>query len=286
MPQPAEVERLSADLEAAYRRAWERIQVRQEQIASDPARWRERRRLAALLAEVEDQMGRLDVLSAKWFVHRFPAAYGQGAAAAAATLAAEFTWERADRFAVRAAAEASFADLLQATRHVRRTTKQLLRVLAKEATLGKLIEGRTATDAARDFRRQVERRGIHAVRYADGSRHGLAEYAEVVLRTTTANAYNAGTLNQCRKLGTGYVEVFDGADCGWTSHGDSDLANGTIRTVEEAAAHSIAHPRCRRSFGPRPDVADEKGRRRAAPTTTAGQRADQASSERASAGRR
>ncbi|MFJ3248478.1 hypothetical protein [Streptomyces sp. NPDC086782] len=72
----------------------------------------------------------------------------------------------------------------------------------------------------------------------------------------SAVAYNAGTLNRCRELGVRFMEVFDGSGCGWTSHSDIDKANGTIRTVEEAAGWPISHPRCLRAFGPRPDLTD------------------------------
>ncbi|MFF3565364.1 hypothetical protein ACFYXS_35500 [Streptomyces sp. NPDC002574] len=72
-------------------------------------------------------------------------------------------------------------------------------------------------------------------------------------------AYNAGTLNRAREAGVLHMEVFDGADCGWTSHQDPDKATGTLRTVEEAAAWPISHPRCGRALGPlpRPDVTVE-----------------------------
>ncbi|MFI8930585.1 hypothetical protein ACIG3E_23260 [Streptomyces sp. NPDC053474] len=73
--------------------------------------------------------------------------------------------------------------------------------------------------------------------------------------TKSAVAYNAGTLNRARQAGVRQVEVFDGGDCGWTSHQDPDKATGTLRSVEEAAERPISHPRCHRSFGPRPDVA-------------------------------
>lgn len=67
-------------------------------------------------------------------------------------------------------------------------------------------------------------------------------------------AYNAGVLNRAQEVGVRYMEVFDGADCVWSSHKDTDKLNGTLRTVEEAATWPISHPRCRRAFGARPDV--------------------------------
>lgn len=50
--------------------------------------------------------------------------------------------------------------------------------------------------------------------------------------------------------------VYDGYDCGWTSHPDPDKATRTLRTVEEAAERPISHPRCARTFGLRPDALD------------------------------
>ena len=65
---------------------------------------------------------------------------------------------------------------------------------------------------------------------------------------------NAGTLNRAHEAGGRFVEVFDGAGCGWTSHQDPDKASGTVWTLGDAAAWPISHPRCRRAFGPSPDL--------------------------------
>ncbi|MFJ4676923.1 hypothetical protein [Kitasatospora sp. NPDC088783] len=67
-------------------------------------------------------------------------------------------------------------------------------------------------------------------------------------------AYNAGTLTVAREQGVHHVEVFDGSDCGWTSHPDPDKTTRTLRHVEDAAQWPIAHPRCTRAFGLRPDA--------------------------------
>jgi hypothetical protein len=79
-------------------------------------------------------------------------------------------------------------------------------------------------------------------------------WAESATLAKSAVAYNAGTLNWVREAGVRHVEVFDGFDCGWTTHRDVDKANRTVRTVEEAAEQPISHPRCQRAFGPRPDL--------------------------------
>jgi hypothetical protein len=44
------------------------------------------------------------------------------------------------------------------------------------------------------------------------------------------------------------------ANCGWTSHDDSDIADRTLRTVQDALAHPTAHPHCIREFLPRMDL--------------------------------
>lgn len=54
------------------------------------------------------------------------------------------------------------------------------------------------------------------------------------------------------------MQVFDGAGCRWATHQDLDKAAGTLRTVEEAAASPIFHPRCGWAFGPRPDATAEE----------------------------
>ncbi|MEU6346816.1 hypothetical protein ABZ883_38380 [Streptomyces sp. NPDC046977] len=93
--------------------------------------------------------------------------------------------------------------------------------------------------------------------YRNGARMPMQAWAEAATLAKSAVAYNAGTLHRAREAGVRWMVVFDGAGCGWTSHKDADKATGTVRTVEEAAACPISHPRCTRAFGPRPDHAAE-----------------------------
>jgi hypothetical protein len=90
--------------------------------------------------------------------------------------------------------------------------------------------------------------------YRNGARVPIRAWAEAATLAKSAVAYNAGTLNRTAEAGVRHVQVFDGFDCGWLAHTDLDKANGTIRTVEEAAQAPISHPRCSRAFGPRPDL--------------------------------
>jgi hypothetical protein len=75
--------------------------------------------------------------------------------------------------------------------------------------------------------------------------------AALIAVTETATAYNLAGLTAYTDSGiVKVVEVFDGEGCGWLNHDDSDKANGTLRSVDEAVEHPIAHPRCQRAFGP------------------------------------
>ncbi|MFF3358065.1 hypothetical protein ACFYWN_36870 [Streptomyces sp. NPDC002917] len=60
-------------------------------------------------------------------------------------------------------------------------------------------------------------------------------WAELATLAKSAVAYNSGTLNRAREAGVQWMQVFDGAGCGWTGHQDPDKAAGTLRTVEDAA---------------------------------------------------
>lgn len=280
MPQPAAVEALSEDLRRTYRAVWEEIAGEQASIVDDPARWRRRARLTEMQRSVEASMAAVDRDARAWLQQDFPEAYRMGAGAAADELGEAATWTAIDRRAVSALAADTFDDLLSATQHVRRTTKLLVRELARSESLRQLAAGRTGRQAAAELRRLLNDRGIFAVTYRDGSRHGLAEYSDIVLRAKTGEAYNVGTLNFSRANGVGFMEIFDGADCGWIGHDDGDKANGTVRSIAECMTATLSHPRCQRSMSPRPDIASAEGARKAAPSTTVEQRADQAASER------
>lgn len=75
--------------------------------------------------------------------------------------------------------------------------------------------------------------------------------ATTIALTETATVYNQAALGGYAASGlVETVTVYDGADCGWTSHDDPDLAAGSTRTLDEAEAYATAHPRCQRAFGP------------------------------------
>lgn len=252
MPQPPGVTAIADPLIEAYRSAWEKVMAEQERILDDPRQWRRSRRLTEMSRTIGRVMDDVDGEMSIWLSRQYPRAYGVGLVDGAAAAGTSPVWSTIHQEAVEQLAYGVYEDLLAATTHVKDTTKDLIRLLAREAGTGSLIAGETAQGAGRGLAKKLAENGIAAVIYKDGSRHGLADYADMNLRTTTALGYNNGTLNAAPQVAL--WEVFDGPGCGWTTHTDGDQALGKIVTRDEALAFPISHPRCRRAFGPRPDL--------------------------------
>lgn len=167
---------------------------------------------------------------------------------------ASFIWAAIHTDAVALLADGLMNELLASSRYTRRGLVSVIRLVATDEALHAAIAGESAARTGRSMQQLLANRGVLTLRYNDGSIHTMREYAQMAIRTTTAKAYNFGTLNSSASEGVLYWEVFDGPKCGWTFHDDPEPANGKIVTIDEAGQWAIGHPNCRRSFGPRPDV--------------------------------
>ena len=67
---------------------------------------------------------------------------------------------------------------------------------------------------------------------------------KMIARTELALIDQEAATDRYREAGIKAVEVFDGPGCGWTSHDDGDVANGSIRTINQAEAQPLSHPNC------------------------------------------
>ena len=270
MSQPGEIENLTRALRRDLERAWDLIVAEQAAITASwptiPAAVREHR-LALFQVQVLTLMDEVDAQAASTVTRAMTTAYETGAWVTAISGLAEPTFTGISSAAITGLAQTTMDDLLTATTGVRETTKALIRELTRDQVINVLYTGVTPTDAARDLRRLLEKHQIHAVTYADGKRVGLAQYSEMVLRTKTAEAYQAGGLDQGEALGWDWWEIMDGPGCGLTSHDDLRKANGMIVDLETARAHPLAHPQCRRSSTPRPDIASAREAAVALPTS-------------------
>jgi hypothetical protein len=285
VPQPPELDQLVQQLVDLFRAAEANLTAEARAILNDPTRFRRRARLRELQASVDDALAGLQNDARAWLEGNYPRVYQLGGEQGAGSIGQQFAWTQFHQDAVVHLAGDTFADVLAATESVSAETKAWVREAARAETAGALTQGRTAVQAGRNLRVAgvLADSPVTTIRYANGALHSMADYSDMLMRTKTAQAYNAGTLNFLGKAGVGYVEVLDGTGCGWTSHDSGDAANGTVRTVEEAAMHPLSHPRCKRSFAGRVDVKTAEQAASAGSLRTDAQIADQAATDQAQA---
>lgn len=78
-----------------------------------------------------------------------------------------------------------------------------------------------------------------------------------IARTETAHAYNWAATAGYRDSGiVSDVICLDSPDCGWDGHDDPELADGTVRSLDEAESYPTSHPNCVRAFAPNVDTGD------------------------------
>jgi hypothetical protein len=254
MAQPPEVDAISEELARAYREVQANQISELERIAGDPNQARYRARLTEQSRAVSQALDETDLQARRWSATRLPEAYQLGAKSAAAATRAPFAWSQIHVEAVAEIATTTYSDLLKATRFVRRDVKRFVREAVRERTNASVIGGRTSTQAGRDLAKLLEDRGVKAIRYSNGALHTLRDYSDTVLRTSTAMAHNLAVINHSTASGVRYFAISDGLDCGWSAHNDSDLAAGSVRTLEEVSSYPISHPRCARTISPLPLV--------------------------------
>ncbi|MEV7279744.1 hypothetical protein [Streptomyces sp. NPDC093111] len=259
---PGDPDEIARRVAAVLDDAWQRLADKQRAVLTQLADNPRAGRSAAILEEfkkaIVDFRRRVDEEARQFVQRQLPHLYEEGARAAAKALGAAFTWTLFHRDALQALASDSYADFLRRSQEADRMAVQFYRAVREAARreVPLLAAGNvTAKQAAYNLARRLaaEHKLTHVV-YRNGARVPVRAWAEAATLTKSAVAYNAGTLNRSREAGVTMVEVFDGLDCGWTSHQDPDKAARTLRTVEEAAEWPISHPRCRRGFGPRPDA--------------------------------
>lgn len=267
MPQPAYLDELMEPLLEAYRSSWLKVLAEQRNLELDPLKYRRRARLAEMRRSIESEMRLLDEQADDWIRNQLPKAFLSGAVGR--LVDDDGSFNQINRAALQKLTTELYDELLAATSHVNDTTKRLVRKVGRDAALQKAIQGKTASQAAKEMQRILEDSGIHAVKYANGAKHGLAEYSQMAIRTTTAKAYNGGTLAGHDDVK--FFEIFDGPNCGLSAHDDPRMALGMIVDRSTAESYLISHPNCRRSFGPRPDIETAKQAEEASSSVTPSQ---------------
>src|SRR5260221_7648628 len=120
-----------------------------------------------------------------------------------------------------------------------------MRQIAKETTDLHVRRGMSIPESASLVQNRLESIGLKAFKDVSGREWSLESYSEMLMRTRTAQAFNAGTVIKSTEEGANAFEVFDGT-------GDAECAdaNGMIVSSEWAMENPIAHPQCVRAFGP------------------------------------
>ena len=275
---------LAARLGASLGKAWTDVQARYDSVLASANLIRKQEtlaQLAELLAEVERFQAVVGATAARLAGVDIPVQYAVGAQLAD-RFGSPFRWTAIHEEAAGLLGADSYNDLLRNSEEAGRTSQAFarqVRAVARERGAFTATGRYTSTQVGAQLADRLRATGLSVVTYANGAQVPMGAYSEMMVLTKSAVAANAGSVNRYAELGIGWVEIMDGSACGWTSHDDVDKANGSIRTLEDAANHPIAHPRCRRALGARPDVTSAKEAAAARASTTAEQRADQAASE-------
>lgn len=181
------------------------------------------------------------------------------------------------REAVEMLAVDTFDDLTAANRFMETQAKRVLREAAKAQTTLGAITGSSVDRDARALVRRLTDRGVTSFVDAAGKNWRLSRYAEMVIRTKSAHAYNTGTVLRVEETGTTALEIVDGER---SQHEECLAFNRKTCSPAWALANPIQHPNCVRGFNPLPlhdggvDLGGDLGTARAAVQREARRRRD------------
>jgi hypothetical protein len=240
------------------RSAWAILTRAQKELLSRLARIRPgatvRSRVRAAVAQFNQSLAdfnrQIGAFTERWAAVDLPLVYREGALTMldnAHRPGVRFSWTLRHQQQVTALSAQYYTDLTFRIQQALRRARAFLRA-AQDAA-----QGTTTRFNSAQLRRDHP---LDTVVYANNARHPVDSWASAAITwqaVTTANT--AACRTALDDLGVSYVEVRDGADCGWLEHRDPDRANRTLRTVQDALAHPAAHAHCRREFLPRLDLA-------------------------------
>lgn len=212
------IDDLLREILAAYASAGAAIDAELRDVVDEPRLSRRRARLKSLAAEIEGLRSDPDNRVTDWTDNDLRTIYGLGGDTAAADIGVTFAWSQIHTAPVAEIAKDTLTPMLAATQHMSEDVKRLVRASSQEAALNKLLLGQTAVEAGKGLASELVKNSIAAVVYRDGSRHGIKEYSDVVMRSITAVAYNRGTVEQGEESGAKYGIIHDGPECCLYSH--------------------------------------------------------------------
>lgn len=247
-------------------RQWQRLATAQDRLLRTLERLRPGRgattRIRSIVNEFNREVGEFDrlarALAVRWAGQDLPIAYRDGALQAlrrANRDIAVFRWTADHQVALTALTATFYTDLIGRIQEAVRRAQAFARAAqdaTREVTLGR-------NHAGIDSARLIAEHPLATVVYRNNSRHPVKDWARSALTYQGVVTANHGAINTGRlDLEAHWFECVDGSECGFTSHQDTDHANGTIRSADDAAAYPLAHFGCIRQWIPRPDLNDRR----------------------------
>jgi len=168
----------------------------------------------ALQADIEDILRGLDSQAQSWIEQQVPAIYQAGMQAAISGLSAAgvegvavSSMTGIHRTAVEILAQNMYGDLTGATATMGRSVNDLFRQVSLDTVAQKVATGRTIPQSAKALQTALADKGVTAFTDRAGRDWRLDSYSEMVVRSSTREATNHGTMNQLTSLGYDLVQV-------------------------------------------------------------------------------
>ncbi|MGW1468557.1 hypothetical protein ACWCPT_29950 [Streptomyces sp. NPDC002308] len=249
---------------ARLTRDWQRLTVAQDTLLRTMERIRPgigaSARARTAISEFNQQVAAFErdarAFAERWAATDLPVAYRDGAVQAlrrAARATALFQWTVNHQAAITPITATFYADLMRRIQEAVRRAQAFAR--AAQDAVRDVVAGRNHTGT--NSPRLAADHPLSTVVYADQSRHPVEAWARSALSWQGVVATNTGAVNTARwELDAQWMECVDGPECGFTNHGDTDHADGTIRSIDDASAYPTAHHGCIRQWVPRPDLND------------------------------
>ena len=162
----------------------------------------------AVLADVKQELSRLDKFARKWVSKEIPISYKKGADEALnAFKDIDITKIATSKKAIKALTDSASGMLEEASMYVGRRINDLLKEAGEEAIAEKLSAGDTVKQAKSLMLKKMSDKGITAIRDKRGREISLDVYASMVARTTTREATNTGTIDAVQEVGGDLVQM-------------------------------------------------------------------------------
>lgn len=227
---------------------------------TEPSRLVRVQRLNQMKREVDTAFIDLDDQVSQWANADVGSFYRQGHDIAAATMGSGFSFTLPHRQALIAISNDAYNDVGTRLQQVRRgfgdkvelqkmyegldpAVIASLQEKSRSAVTQMLLTGEDPRKISKFLAQDLWRDGVQIID-AGGNHWNPEKYTRMLIRTKSANAYNAGSLNKYAEAGVRRVKVFDGME----DDPECAEANGQVWTLDYAMEHVIEHPNCRRAF--------------------------------------